>query len=125
MVDGTGALAVAPAGVVATGAVVAVDPDPAVASVGAGVDDGAAAAVVVLSGVAVLSVVDALDDELAVGSAEAMPAPVINAAPNPTVIAEFFTHVGTSWVDCARCLPRPALDAFAARALALARFFTR
>ncbi|WP_328856637.1 hypothetical protein OG579_15240 [Williamsia herbipolensis] len=111
------------------GAVVAVDPGPPFAGIEAGVDDGAAsvvvAMVVVLAGAVVLSALDVLVDEVTVGSAWAMPAPVISAAPNPTVIAEFFTHAGTSWAVCTRCRPRPALDAFAARALALARFFTR
>lgn len=43
------------------------------------------------------SELDELDDvPVIVVSALARPDPLINAAPKPTVIAEFFTHVGTS-----------------------------
>lgn len=58
-------------------------------------------------------------------SAWARPEPLINAAPRPTVNAEFVTHVGTSWVTWARCRPLSDLAALIARAFALARFFTR
>ncbi|MCX6469262.1 MAG: hypothetical protein NTW76_08100 [Corynebacteriales bacterium] len=72
------------------------------------------------------SELDELDDvPVIVVSALARPDPLINAAPKPTVIAEFFTHVGTSCVAGARWRPCPDFAAFAARAFALARFLTR
>ncbi|BBY60954.1 hypothetical protein MSAR_40900 [Mycolicibacterium sarraceniae] len=43
---------------------------------------------------------DEEEPEVAAGSAWARPEPLMSAAPNPTVNAEFATHVGTAWAPC-------------------------